>query len=140
MNDSSDGKVALRPEAPGAPAPNVAWIPGAVPDGIRPSLSRESARAPGAEPEFLVSSSVMFKRASGPVDLRNPYHWWVYRAGADWRHPRGPGSHLKALMDHPVVYPSRWRAHSGATIPPMSENMPSFDKTSRPAEPEAVTG
>jgi len=59
---------------------------------------------PGAKPELLVPSSVMFKKASGPVDLRNPYHWWTYRAGADWRHPRGPGSHLKALMNHPVVH------------------------------------
>jgi len=59
---------------------------------------------PGAKPELLMPSSVMFKKASGPVDLRNPYNWWVYRQGADWRHPRGPGSHLKALMNHPVVH------------------------------------
>ena len=59
---------------------------------------------PGAKPELLVPSSVMFKKTSGPVDLRNPYLWWTYRAGADWRHPRGPGSHLKALMSHPVVH------------------------------------
>ena len=25
-------------------------------------------------------------------------------AGADWRHPRGPGSSIRALMDHPVVH------------------------------------
>jgi formylglycine-generating enzyme required for sulfatase activity len=59
---------------------------------------------PGAKPELLVPSSVMFKKSSGPVDLRDPYIWWTYRPGADWRHPRGPGSHLKALMDHPVVH------------------------------------
>jgi len=66
--------------------------------------SADPSDYPGAKPELLVPSSVMFKKASGPVDLRNPYHWWVYRAGADWRHPRGPGSHLKALMNHPVVH------------------------------------
>src|SRR5208282_997394 len=33
---------------------------------------------PGAKPELLVPSSVMFKKTEGPVDLRNPYNWWTY--------------------------------------------------------------
>src|SRR5262249_37149549 len=37
---------------------------------------------PGAKPELLVPSSVMFLRTAGPVDLRNPYQWWTYVAGA----------------------------------------------------------
>src|SRR4026207_1313290 len=45
-----------------------------------------AADYPGAKPEFLAPSSVMFKKASGPVDLRNHYNWWVYVAGANWRH------------------------------------------------------
>src|SRR5262245_12143962 len=45
---------------------------------------------PGAQPELLVPSSVVFKKADRPVDMRNPYNWWIYVAGADWRHPRGP--------------------------------------------------
>jgi formylglycine-generating enzyme required for sulfatase activity len=63
-----------------------------------------AADYPGAKPELLVPSSVMFRKASGPVDLRNPYNWWTYVAGADWRHPRGPGSSLQGLWDHPVVH------------------------------------
>jgi formylglycine-generating enzyme required for sulfatase activity len=59
---------------------------------------------PAAKPEMLAPSSVMFKKAKGPVDLRNHFNWWVYVPGADWRHPRGPGSHIKALMNHPVVH------------------------------------
>jgi sulfatase modifying factor 1 len=59
---------------------------------------------PGAKPEMLVPSSVMFKKARGPVDLSNHFNWWVYVPGADWRHPRGPGSHIRALMNHPVVH------------------------------------
>ena len=59
---------------------------------------------PGAQPEMLAPSSVMFRRASQPVDLRNPYNWWTYVAGADWRHPRGPDSSLQGLWDHPVVH------------------------------------
>jgi formylglycine-generating enzyme required for sulfatase activity len=59
---------------------------------------------PGAKPEMLAPSSVMFKKAQGPVDLGNHYNWWVYVAGADWRHPRGPSSNIRKLMDHPVVH------------------------------------
>src|SRR5277367_383002 len=59
---------------------------------------------PGAKPELLAPSSVMFKKADGPVDLSNHYNWWTYVPGADWRHPRGPQSSLEDLMDHPVVH------------------------------------
>lgn len=59
---------------------------------------------PGANPEMLAPSSVTFRKSAGPVDLRNKYNWWVYTAGANWRHPRGPGSSLQGLWDHPVVH------------------------------------
>ena len=59
---------------------------------------------PGAQPELLQPSSVVFRKAGGPVDLSNPYHWWTYVAGANWKHPRGPGSSLQGLWDHPVVH------------------------------------
>jgi len=71
------------------------------------TLAEKPANAadyPGAKPELLVPSSVMFRKTTGPVDLRNPYNWWTYVAGADWRHPRGPESSLEGLMDHPVVH------------------------------------
>ena len=59
---------------------------------------------PGAKPELLVPSSVVFQKTQGPVDLSNRYNWWTYVAGADWRHPRGPGSSLQGLWKHPVVH------------------------------------
>ena len=71
------------------------------------TLAEKPANAedyPGAKPELLVPSSVMFQKSAGPVDLRNPYNWWTYVAGADWRHPRGPDSSLEGLLDHPVVH------------------------------------
>ena len=64
----------------------------------------DPADYPGAIPEMLVPSSVMFQNTSGPVDLRNHMAWWVYTAGADWRHPRGPECSLEDLWDHPVVH------------------------------------
>jgi formylglycine-generating enzyme required for sulfatase activity len=66
--------------------------------------SADPAQYPGAKPELLAPSSVMFRKAAGPVDLRNRYNWWTYVQGADWRHPRGPGSSLQGLWDHPVVH------------------------------------
>ena len=59
---------------------------------------------PGAKPELLAPSSVMFRKSDGPVDLRNHYNWWIYVQGADWRHPRGPASSLQGLWKHPVVH------------------------------------
>jgi formylglycine-generating enzyme required for sulfatase activity len=59
---------------------------------------------PGAKPELLVPSSVMFAKAPHRVNLQDHYNWWVYTEGADWRHPRGPQSSLEGLWDHPVVH------------------------------------
>jgi len=71
------------------------------------TLAEKPANAadyPGAKPEFLVPSSVVFRKAAGPVDLRNSHNWWTYVPGADWRHPRGPNSSLQGLWKHPVVH------------------------------------
>jgi len=63
-----------------------------------------AADYPGAKPEMLLPASVMFKKATHPVDLGNHYNWWEYVQGANWRHPRGPGSSLQGLWTHPVVH------------------------------------
>jgi formylglycine-generating enzyme required for sulfatase activity len=44
-----------------------------------------------------------FKGTPEPVPLDNPLQWWEYKFGADWRHPRGPGSDIKDYPNHPVV-------------------------------------
>ena len=58
---------------------------------------------PDAKPEMLGAASVVFRKAPGPVDLRNRYNWWTYVHGADWRHPEGPDSSIEGLAKHPVV-------------------------------------
>jgi sulfatase modifying factor 1 len=71
------------------------------------TLAEKPANAddyPGAKPELLAPSSVMFRKAKERVDLSNHYNWWIYVRGADWRHPRGPASRIKGLEDHPVVH------------------------------------
>jgi formylglycine-generating enzyme len=59
---------------------------------------------PGALPDLLAPSSVVFRRPTRRVDLRNHFQWWQYVAGACWRHPQGPGSSIEGLQDHPVVH------------------------------------
>ena len=58
---------------------------------------------PGAPPENLVAGSIVFSPPDSPVPLDNHYIWWQYVAGADWRHPGGPGTSIDGRGDDPVV-------------------------------------
>ncbi|WP_199555697.1 formylglycine-generating enzyme family protein [Sandaracinobacteroides hominis] len=62
-----------------------------------------AADYPGALPEMLVAASLVFQPTTGPVRLNDWSQWWVWTAGANWRHPTGPGSSIDGLEDHPVV-------------------------------------
>ena len=59
---------------------------------------------PNAPKELLAPSSFVFAPPQGPVDLNQPYSWWSYVPGANWRHPEGPHSAITDRMDHPVVH------------------------------------
>src|SRR5215471_6615405 len=63
----------------------------------------------GVDPKLLVPGSLVFQKASRPVDLPAALKlptmpWWKYVPGADWRRPEGPGSHVGARGEHPVVH------------------------------------
>ena len=57
-----------------------------------------------------------------PTDAGNAggSQWWQYVAGANWRHPSGPGSSIAGKKTHPVVHVAyedalayaRWRGRS----------------------------
>lgn len=81
---------------------------------------------PGATPELLLPSSVMFRKPAGRVDLRNHFEWWTYVPGADWRHPEGPGSSLADRGNHPVVHVAfadaeAYAAWAGKALPTEAE-------------------
>lgn len=61
---------------------------------------------PGMLEGMDVAGSLVFKKTATPVDTSNPYLWWEFMFGADWRHPLGPDSTLDDLdlWDHPVVH------------------------------------
>ena len=59
---------------------------------------------PGALPHMLKPGSLVFSPPDHPVDLRETANWWMFKFGADWRHPYGKGSSIRGLDDHPVVH------------------------------------
>ncbi|MBE1878404.1 formylglycine-generating enzyme family protein [Myceligenerans pegani] len=63
----------------------------------------DPADFPGADPAALVPGSLVFTPTAGPVDLGDWRQWWRWGPGASWRHPRGPGSSIEGLDEHPVV-------------------------------------
>ena len=58
---------------------------------------------PGMPPELLAPGAVVFTPPDGVLDLVDVNQWWRYVAGADWRHPSGPGSSIEGRDNHPVV-------------------------------------
>ena len=59
---------------------------------------------PGVPKEMLVPGSAVFAPTTQPVPLDNPLRWWRYTPGASWKHPEGPGTHVRDRGDHPVVH------------------------------------
>lgn len=72
---------------------------------------------PGTPPpakEMLIPASLVFQQTIRPVPLNNPYVWWRWQGGADWRHPEGPDSSIEGKDDHPVVHVSWFDASAYA--------------------------
>jgi sulfatase modifying factor 1 len=64
----------------------------------------DPADYPGASEDLLVAGSSVFIKPTHRVNLGNPYDWWSYLPGAQWRHPQGPASSIVGLENHPVVH------------------------------------
>lgn len=52
---------------------------------------------------FYRPGSMVFKTPDNSAEVQNGANWWSYVEGASWRHPRGPGSNIDGLNNHPVV-------------------------------------
>jgi formylglycine-generating enzyme len=81
---------------------------------------------PGAPPENLAPGSLVFTMTHGPVDLRHLSQWWIWTPGASFRQPRGPGSTLDGLLEHPVVHVAledveTYAAWAGKSLPTEAE-------------------
>ncbi|MCP9800192.1 formylglycine-generating enzyme family protein [Synechococcus sp. RedBA-s] len=86
----------------------------------------DPALYPDALPELLAPASIVFVPPPGPVGKGDPYQWWQYIPGADWRHPEGRGSSIKNRPNHPVVHVAHedaaaYAAWSGKQLPSEAE-------------------
>jgi sulfatase modifying factor 1 len=55
---------------------------------------------------LMVAASLVFDAHDHPVDLNDYAQWWVWKKGADWKHPHGKGSNIKGKENYPVVHVS----------------------------------
>ena len=51
----------------------------------------------------LQPAALVFTPPESAVDLGQHEWWWTWTTGADWRHPRGPGSSIEGHENEPVV-------------------------------------
>lgn len=60
---------------------------------------------PKPHDSVLQPGSLVFNPPNYQVrDLRDYSQWWIWKVGADWKHPKGPGSSIEGLENHPVVH------------------------------------
>jgi formylglycine-generating enzyme required for sulfatase activity len=58
---------------------------------------------PGVPEANLLAGSAVFTPPAQQTSLNDPTQWWLYVAGANWRHPEGPSSNLIGRQNYPVV-------------------------------------
>jgi formylglycine-generating enzyme required for sulfatase activity len=75
----------------------------------------DAEQYPGADPAMLRAGSSLFIQPTRPVPTNDPWQWWSFSFGTDWRHPHGPESSLEGLDDHPVVHVAYNDAEAFAT-------------------------
>ncbi len=54
----------------------------------------------------LQPASLVFVPTKGAVPLQDYSQWWEWRHGANWQHPKGPGSSIEGKENEPVVHVS----------------------------------
>lgn len=64
----------------------------------------KAADFPGVPSSALVAGSIVFTPPASAVPLDDASAWWRYVPAANWRHPRGAGSTIETVADHPVVH------------------------------------
>jgi formylglycine-generating enzyme len=62
------------------------------------------AGTPKPDESQLVASSLVFSPPDHPIPLNDATQWWSWTAGADWKHPKGPGNNINGKDNYPVVH------------------------------------
>ncbi|HQW84976.1 MAG TPA: formylglycine-generating enzyme family protein [Ferruginibacter sp.] len=58
---------------------------------------------PKPDDSLFFASSLVFQPPGYTISLNNASQWWVWKKGANWQHPNGPGSNLSGKENFPVV-------------------------------------
>jgi sulfatase modifying factor 1 len=80
---------------------NVNW------EEIKKQLPPNTPKPPDS---VLSPASLVFKSTKSAVNLNDYSQWWVWKKGANWKHPQGPGSNIKNKDNYPVVQVSWYDA------------------------------
>jgi len=78
-------------------------------------VAPDAALYPDADPSMLRAGSSLFVRPLRPMPPIDPFAWWSFSFGAEWRHPWGPDNSIAGLGDHPVVHIAYTDAQAYAT-------------------------
>ena len=63
------------------------------------------ANTPKPHNSILQPGSLIFnKNVNAVVNMNNYNQWWVWKIGANWRHPSGPKSSIEGKDNYPVVH------------------------------------
>ncbi|TCC86669.1 formylglycine-generating enzyme family protein [Pedobacter frigiditerrae] len=52
----------------------------------------------------FVAASLVFSAPKQITNLNDASQWWVWKKGADWKHPHGPNSNTEGKDNYPVVH------------------------------------
>ena len=60
---------------------------------------------PKPHDSILQPGSLIFnKKVNAVVNMENYAQWWIWKIGANWKHPQGPDSNIEGKENHPVVH------------------------------------
>lgn len=62
------------------------------------------AGTPKPPDSVLKAASLVFVQTTSAVNLQDYSQWWMWKVGANWKHPQGPGSTLEGKEKFPVVH------------------------------------